>query len=141
MNRSSRSLLVALLALGTSSLFAGSPATAFDQGPKVISAVQPARPHQVFQFGTVGNVDVTFTITAEGAVADVKILHSTDALLDESALNAIKQWKFTPAMKHGQPVAVQARQTFKFESQYVTPGQMEAPEVKSAPKAMIATAK
>jgi hypothetical protein len=57
-------------------------------------------------------------------------------------LAAIKQWKFTPAVKNGEMVAVQARQSFTFEDPYVNPtSTRDLPAKKPAPQTMIATAK
>jgi len=37
----------------------------------------------------------------------VKVTRSLGLGLDEKAIEAVKQWKFEPAMKDGKPVAVQ----------------------------------
>jgi len=34
------------------------------------------------------------------------VLRSLDSGLDQKAVDAVKQWKFEPAMKNGEPVAV-----------------------------------
>ena len=52
----------------------------------------------MFNFGTTGKVEVIFTITAVGDVTDVKVHNSNDPLLEKPAIDAIKQWKFAPAV-------------------------------------------
>jgi periplasmic protein TonB len=48
-------------------------------------------------------------VTSARYVADVKVLRSLGLGLDEQAVAAVKQWKFKPAMKDGQPVAAQVQ--------------------------------
>jgi TonB family protein len=133
-------LAVALLSLGATSLLAESPDTSSDRGPKVISVTQPIRPRPMFNFGLTGKVGVTFTITAAGDVTDVKIHHSNDALLDKPVIDAIKQWKFSPAVKNGQAVAVMARQTFVFDSPDATTSlPRDLPAAQPAPKTLFAS--
>jgi protein TonB len=144
MNRLSRSqvLALALLSLTATSGWAASTAAVADRAPSVVSAVQPVRPRPVMNFGTSGVVEVAFTISADGRVDHVKIHRSTDPLLEAPVLAAIKQWKFTPAVKNGEVVAVQARQSFTFEDPYVNPtSTRDLPAKKPAPQTMIATAK
>jgi TonB family protein len=46
-------------------------------------------------------------VGTDGLPRDVKIIRSLGLGLDEKAIEAVKQWKFKPAMKDGKPVAVQ----------------------------------
>jgi TonB family protein len=43
----------------------------------------------------------------DGKVHDVKVSRSLGLGLDEKAMEAVKVWKFDPARKNGQPVAVE----------------------------------
>jgi protein TonB len=42
-----------------------------------------------------------------GKVRDIKVEQSLDPALDKNAIASLSQWKFQPATKDGQPVAVQ----------------------------------
>ena len=57
-------------------------------------------------------------IGADGGVTDVEILESCGyGRLDRSALEALKRWRFRPALEHGKAVASTLRHqvTFVFE--------------------------
>jgi protein TonB len=53
-------------------------------------------------------------ITKTGTVEDVKVLRSLHPILDQAALNAVKQWKYQPAMLNNRPVKVYFTVTVKF---------------------------
>jgi TonB family protein len=61
-----------------------------------------------------GDVLLAVALNATGTVDAVKVLRSLEPGLDHNAIHAVKQWKFTPAMKDGKPVAVQFEVTVGF---------------------------
>jgi TonB family protein len=62
-----------------------------------------------------GSVIVAVAINEEGGVDDVKILRSLGYGLDQNAVAAARQNKFTPATKDGKPVAVQLNMEMTFK--------------------------
>ncbi len=60
-----------------------------------------------------GIVILECTIGTDGRVTDVKVLRSVP-LLDQAALDAVKQWTYTPTMLNGQAVAVIMTVTVNF---------------------------
>ena len=46
-------------------------------------------------------------VGADGRTKDIRVQRSLGLGLDEKAIEAVKTWKFEPARKDGQPVAVQ----------------------------------
>ena len=46
------------------------------------------------------------TVDERGRVRDVHVTRSLDKRLDQNAIDAVKQWKFKPAMRDGKAVAV-----------------------------------
>ncbi len=61
------------------------------------------------------SVSVAFTVTADGDVAQERILSSTNACFDRAALNAIRRWRFEPLTVDGAPrAAFDQKVTFAF---------------------------
>ena len=54
-----------------------------------------------------GTVTLGMTVTEKGVPANIKILSPLGAGLDAKAVHAVEKWKFEPAEKDGQPVAVE----------------------------------
>jgi TonB family protein len=53
-----------------------------------------------------GNVMLSMIVNADGTVRDPQVTQSLDKDLDKKALECVKKWKFQPATKDGQPVAM-----------------------------------
>jgi protein TonB len=60
-----------------------------------------------------GTVTVEVLVDERGHVADARVLKSIP-LLDQSALDAAKQWEFTPTLMNGEPVPVLLMLEMKF---------------------------
>jgi periplasmic protein TonB len=75
--------------------------------PVLISQVRADYPQRARRRGIEGLVRLEAVLDCEGRVEnDVKVLQSIP-LLDEAAVNAVRQWRFTPARDHhGSPVQV-----------------------------------
>jgi TonB family protein len=54
-----------------------------------------------------GVVVLQIVVTREGKVDDVKVVRGLDPGLDQSAVDTVRQWRFNPGTKDGQPVNVQ----------------------------------
>lgn len=50
-------------------------------------------------------VQLEFVVDATGKPADFSVKSNTDATLAATVTDAVKQWRFTPAMSHGVAVA------------------------------------
>ncbi len=64
-----------------------------------------------------GVVIVEAIIDKEGNVTNVKVLKGLPMGLDQSAVDAVKRWKFKPATLNGKPVAVIYNLTVNFQLQ------------------------
>jgi len=72
-----------------------------DQAPVLVHRVDPdfrGRP------GVRGVVILETVIARSGDVCGVRVLRGLDPALDAAAIAAVRQWKFTPAKKRGEPV-------------------------------------
>jgi len=74
--------------------------------PKGTYMPQPEYTDQARRKKISGSVLLSLIVTADGTVKDPEVKKSLDAGLDKRAMETVKQWKFEPATKDGQPVAV-----------------------------------
>jgi TonB family protein len=74
--------------------------------PKAISMPQPEYTDQARRKKIDGTVLLSLVVSADGTVRDPAVTRSLDKGLDKQALETVKKWKFEPATKDGQPVAV-----------------------------------
>jgi protein TonB len=73
-------------------------------------------PPDAFDQKVQGVVILEATIDTAGAVATARVLRSIP-LLDEAALDAVRQWQFTPTLLNGTPVPVIMTVTVNFSLQ------------------------
>ena len=75
--------------------------------PRVISApsAQFSEPARGKEFNGVCTLNVN--VEPDGSTSHIRVSTSVGKDLDEKAINAVKRWKFKPAMLDGKPVAVQ----------------------------------
>uniref|UniRef100_UPI0025B8EA69 energy transducer TonB n=1 Tax=Luteitalea sp. TaxID=2004800 RepID=UPI0025B8EA69 len=84
--------------------------------PKKTRDVKPVYP-QIAQSARVsGVVIIEATIGPSGKVQNARVLRSIP-LLDQSALDAVKQWEYTPTLLNGVPVPVIMTVTVNFTLQ------------------------
>jgi protein TonB len=82
--------------------------------PKQLKRVQPVYPDIAKQARVQGVVILECTISPQGKVTDVKVLRGIP-LLDASAIDAVKQWVYTPTLLNGVPVPVIMTVTVNFK--------------------------
>ena len=78
--------------------------------------VRPSYPPIAQSARVQGVVIIEATISEEGRVMDARILRSIP-LLDDSALNAVRQWEFTPTLLNNKAVKVVMTVTVQFSLQ------------------------
>lgn len=83
--------------------------------PDLIESVTPTLPKALRQSERELQVLVEFTITLDGTVRDVQVVHSESATLNSSVVSAIQQWKFHPKRINGRAVATRVRMPIRFE--------------------------
>jgi TonB family protein len=83
------------------------------QPPIKIKHVAPVYPDIAISARVQGIVIVEATIGTDGSVTDARVLRPV-ALLDQAAVDAVLQWKFTPTLLNGEPVPVIMTMTVNF---------------------------
>jgi TonB family protein len=74
--------------------------------PQVIHRVEPQYPAVASRQVPSGTVVLDAVILEDGTPKIVRVIRSLDWALDEIAINALEQWRFSPAMKDGVPARV-----------------------------------
>jgi protein TonB len=77
--------------------------------PRIVRQVKPAYTSEAMRAKVQGTVLLQCTVTPTGDVTDVRVIRSLDPVfgLDQEAIKAARNWKFTPGTRMGQPVAVE----------------------------------
>jgi TonB family protein len=81
--------------------------------PKLISSTRPQYPDLAKQLGVQGVVVVSAEIDASGNVAGAKAVRGP-ILLRQAAVNAVRHWKYDPAITNGKPAAAQVTVSIDF---------------------------
>jgi TonB family protein len=80
----------------------------------LLKKVQPAYPSSALRMRTEGGVKLLATIGKTGNVTEVKVV-SGEPLLTQSAVEAVKQWKYKPYLLNGAPVEIQTEISINFK--------------------------
>ena len=81
--------------------------------PAKLNNVPPTYPPMARQARVEGTVILEATISSSGHVTDVKVLRGIP-LLDRAAVDAVREWKYSPTLLNGIPVAVVMTVTVNF---------------------------
>jgi TonB family protein len=93
------------------------PETASDlAGPVPLRKVDPKYPPEFRTSHVDGEVVLYAILRKDGSVDSIQLVHSVDPHLDANAMEALSQWKFRPAEKHGEPVDLEAVVHIPFRS-------------------------
>lgn len=89
------------------------PVMDVDSPPRPIKITKPQYPHDAFVKKIEGTVVLEILIDPTGRVVRARVVQSIPAL-DQAAIETVKQWVFSPALKHGRPVAYLAPAPISF---------------------------
>jgi TonB family protein len=83
---------------------------------KLVREVPPSYPREAERQGLSGWVDVEFTVAPNGTTQDV-VVRGAQPLrtFDQSAIDAVKRWRFEPVMRNGAPVPQRAAVRIRFQ--------------------------
>ena len=95
----------------------GPPAdfVAVEKEPQIVKKVEPKYPELAMRAGLEGKVWVKIWVDKEGKVKQVVVLKSDAEIFNEPAVEAAKQFLFTPAYMNNGPVSVWVSVPFKFK--------------------------
>jgi TonB family protein len=83
------------------------------QSAKLISQAKPVYPPLAKQARISGTVNLAVIISADGNVTDIRVI-SGHPLLIPAALEAVKDWKYSPTLLNGEPVEVSTQVDINF---------------------------
>ena len=75
--------------------------------PVATQEVDPGYPLELMRQNVQGTVTLSAVIYSDGSVRDIRVLRGVDDRLDQYASAALSRWRFRPATKDGDPVALQ----------------------------------
>ena len=86
-----------------------------EKQPQIVKKVKPVYPDLAMRAQLEGKVWVKIWVDKEGKVREVRILKSDAEIFNEPAIEAAKQFIFTPAYMNKGPVSVWVSVPFKFQ--------------------------
>ena len=98
----------------TPTLFAEVRVTTAEAVKAALNKPNPEYSSVARQMKVVGRVELEATVNTEGNVETVKVV-AGNPLLTNSAVNAVKKWKFTPFTQNGEPSKAVATLSFDFK--------------------------
>ena len=86
-----------------------------DRKPRVTSRIQPRYPHRARQKGITGKVVLKFLVDRDGEVNKVSVVSAEpEGVFEDSAVSAVKKWRFEPGRVDGEPVPTWVRLPVSF---------------------------
>jgi protein TonB len=78
--------------------------------------VSPTYPFRAKRRGVEGKVVVRFLVDKQGRVSQSTVVRADpEGVFEQSALKAVRQWRFQPGTKDGRPVATWVQVPIRFE--------------------------
>jgi TonB family protein len=104
--------VVAVAALASASVAAARQGPVYSveteglEPPRVLKEVRPAYSPEAMKAGVEGAVHLQAIVNQDGSPSDIKVIKTLEPSLDRAAVDALLQWRFTPATLDGTPVRV-----------------------------------
>ena len=83
--------------------------------PAIVREVKPDYTEEARRRGIAGDVDLEIVVRADGNVGNVTLIHGLGSGLDQRAIDAVRQWRFSPARRFGTPVDVIVEVSVEFK--------------------------
>jgi TonB family protein len=78
--------------------------TAFDAPPKILRIIKPVYPPVALRAGLKGTVILRVSVSETGRVTNIQVLKTVPGGLTDSAVSAVRGWRFEAATRGGVPV-------------------------------------
>ncbi len=88
----------------------------YDTPPKFISGNAPSWPMSQWHSGNSGFAVVAFTVGLDGKAHDIRVVQASYPYFGSHTIIAVRNWKFEPARKNGQPVPLKTELVAQFSS-------------------------
>jgi protein TonB len=85
-----------------------------NSNPAPLDTFAPEYPEALIESGKDGFAKLTFVVTEKGLVEDPSVAEASEPEFGEAAMEAIKQWRFKPAMLDGKPISKKVAIPFQF---------------------------
>jgi TonB family protein len=85
------------------------------QSMRLVRQVRPEYPPELRAAGVEGTVVLQAVISKEGAPLELRVLSTTDARLNQAALDAVTKWRYTPTLLNGMPVETLTTISIEFQ--------------------------
>jgi TonB family protein len=86
--------------------------------PKAVELVPASFPPELRRTENLGQVLLEIEVSAEGQVVEAKVVRSVSPASDAEALRTVRQWKYQPARRGDQAVAVRKRACVTFQMKH-----------------------
>jgi protein TonB len=83
--------------------------------PGLLREVKPDYTEEARRRGIAGDVVLEIVVRSDGAVGQVRVLQGLGGGLNERAVDAVRQWRFSPARRYGTPVDVMVEVAVEFK--------------------------
>jgi periplasmic protein TonB len=93
------------------------PEQSVDGQARLVMGLAPSYPEAARAEGVEGDVRLELVVGVSGAVESARVVRGVGHGLDEAALRAVRQFRFAPATRGGQPVRVRMGWSMQFRLQ------------------------
>ena len=83
--------------------------------PGIVREVRPDYTEEARRRGIEGDVVLEIVVRADGSVGNVRVVQGLGGGLDQRAVDAVRQWRFSPARRYGTPVDVMVEVAVEFK--------------------------
>lgn len=83
--------------------------------PDLLREVRPDYTDEARRLGIEGEVVLEIIVQSDGTVGNVRVVQGLQGGLDRRAIEAVRQWRFAPARRYGEPVDVVVEVAVEFK--------------------------